>query len=243
LSKDKEVILKVEHLNKNYGHFHALKDVSFDVPAGKIIGLVGANGAGKSTIMKSITGIISFDSGDIQIDGKAVSKANREALINVGSLIESPGLYPFMSGWDNLKLYSSLGNTSDSDFNEIVNLVGSESFIHRKVKGYSFGQKQRVGIALAMINKPDLLILDEPLNGLDPVGIRDMRNALIAYKQTGKSILLSSHQLRELEAVADDYVFIDHGEIIPNEEVFAKEGDDLEDAFFNAIEKRERNHK
>lgn len=237
-------ILQVSNINKSFGRVRALRDVSFSVARGAIIGLVGPNGAGKSTTMKVITGVTAPDVGEVKVAGETVTMQHRHVLAKVGALIENPGLYAYMTGWDNLKLYAEVAGISDNEITEIVTQLGLVEFINKKVKTYSWGMKQRVGVALAMVNDPDLLLLDEPLNGMDPVSAEAVKAVLRNWRDAGKTILISSHTVRDLEGLVDDYIFIDRGEIISRDEILTaadgKVDPDLEEMFADVIARRKQ---
>lgn len=237
-------ILQLSNINKSFGRVRALRDVSFSVARGTIIGLVGPNGAGKSTAMKVITGVTAPDVGEIKVAGETVTMQHRHVLAKVGALIENPGLYAYMTGWDNLKLYAAVAGISDNEITEIVTQLGLVEFINKKVKTYSWGMKQRVGVALAMVNDPDLLLLDEPLNGMDPVSAEAVKVVLRDWRDAGKTILISSHTVRDLEGLVDDYIFIDRGEIISRDEILTaadgKVDPDLEEMFADVIARRKQ---
>ena len=237
-------ILQVSNINKSFGRVRALRDVSFSVARGAIIGLVGPNGAGKSTTMKVITGVTAPDVGEVKVAGETVTMQHRHVLAKVGALIENPGLYAYMTGWDNLKLYAEVAGISDNKITEIVTQLGLVEFINKKVKTYSWGMKQRVGVALAMVNDPDLLLLDEPLNGMDPVSAEAVKAVLRDWRDAGKTILISSHTVRDLEGLVDDYIFIDRGEIISRDEILTaadgKVDPDLEEMFADVIARRKQ---
>lgn len=237
-------ILQLSNINKSFGRVRALRDVSFSVARGTIIGLVGPNGAGKSTTMKVITGVTAPDVGEIKVAGETVTMQHRHVLAKVGALIENPGLYAYMTGWDNLKLYAAVAGISDNEITEIVTQLGLVEFINQKVKTYSWGMKQRVGVALAMVNDPDLLLLDEPLNGMDPVSAEAVKVVLRDWRDAGKTILISSHTVRDLEGLVDDYIFIDRGEIISRDEILTaadgKVDPDLEEMFADVIARRKQ---
>ncbi|WP_270318470.1 ABC transporter ATP-binding protein [Weissella confusa] len=237
-------ILQLSNINKSFGRVRALRDVSFSVARGTIIGLVGPNGAGKSTTMKVITGVTAPDVGEIKVAGETVTMQHRHVLAKVGALIENPGLYAYMTGWDNLKLYAAVAGISDNEITEIVTQLGLVEFINKKVKTYSWGMKQRVGVALAMVNDPDLLLLDEPLNGMDPVSAEVVKVVLRDWRDAGKTILISSHTVRDLEGLVDDYIFIDRGEIISRDEILTaadgKVDPDLEEMFADVIARRKQ---
>lgn len=206
-------ILTVQNLNKSFGNKHVLHDVSFNIEKGHIVGLVGPNGAGKSTIMKTILGLFHFQSGSVEIAGQPVTVAKHEVLSKVGALIEYPGIYPFLTGWDHLQLFAD-GDHQLIHIQEIISQLNMDSYIKRKTKGYSLGMKQKLGIALALVNFPDLVILDEPMNGLDPEAIKDLRDLIISESQKGTTFLISSHILSELQRLAQDLLIIDNGRIV-----------------------------
>nr|WP_253955990.1 ATP-binding cassette domain-containing protein [Lactiplantibacillus pentosus] len=207
-----EAILSVTHLNKRFKRQPVLQDVTFDCEPGRIIGLVGANGAGKTTIMKSILGLIRTE-GAVTIAGQAMQFDRHPALAQVGALIEYPSLYPYLSGWDNLRLFARDQDVA-AQIQALVTQFDMSDYIHRKARTYSLGMKQKLGIALAFLNRPQLVILDEPMNGLDPQGTKQLRDFIMAQKQQGVTLLISSHILGELQKLADDLVIIDHGRVI-----------------------------
>ena len=217
--------LEVQSLNKFFGRKQALFDVSFDIEPGTILGLIGPNGAGKSTIMKSIVGLTDYNSGSIKIDGKELTKNKRSSLENVGSMIESPAPYLNLTGRQNLKLFND-GSTTAEEMQEIMEETQITEFADRKAKKYSLGMKQRLGIAISLLNHPKLLILDEPMNGLDPQSTHDLRDLLVKLSKRGISILISSHLLDELSRIADYYVVINHGKVIKKSDAksFLSEG-------------------
>ncbi len=215
-------ILQVDGLNKYFGRKHVLKDVSFTVKPGRIVGLVGPNGAGKSTIMKAILGLFNYNSGKISIDGSPVSPTSHKVLKKVGALIEYPGIYPFLTGVQHLRLFSSDEITMEQ-INELVAKLKMDKYIDRKAKSYSLGMKQKLGIALALVNHPEFVILDEPMNGLDPQANMDLRNIISDLAAQGTTFLISSHILSELEKLVDDLVVIDQGEIVYTESMAALE--------------------
>ncbi|MBE7076831.1 MAG: ABC transporter ATP-binding protein [Clostridiales bacterium] len=209
-------VLHVENLTKYYGKKAVVNNVSFSLYPGQIFGFVGPNGAGKSTAIKMITGLISISSGKAKIDGYNIEKAYEKAISKVGAVVEMPRFYEYMSGLDNLKLFSKFyGKQAEKRIPSIVSLVGLENRIREKVSTYSLGMKQRLGIAGALLNNPKLLILDEPTNGLDPNGIVEMRNILKALaKKENITIIVSSHNLAELEQTCDLIGLINTGKMI-----------------------------
>ena len=205
-------ILQVKDLNKSFGKRQVLKNINFEIPKGQIVGLVGPNGAGKTTIMKSLLGLINAK-GKITILGKPVSFSSHKILDSVGALIETPAIYPFLSGLQHLKLFAAK-KTKKSDIDQLVGGLKMTNYINRKAKTYSLGMKQKLGIALALLNKPKLVILDEPMNGLDPQATKDIRDLFLRLKDQGVTLLISSHILSELQKIADSLLVIDGGKII-----------------------------
>ena len=218
---ENNIILKVEGVTKIFGTRTAVNNVSFDIKKGEIYGLIGQNGAGKTTIIRIITGLCKPTSGNVFISGYNIQTNFEKAIKNVGAIIENPELYAYMSGMDNLKYFGSLyKNVTKNKIDEIVSLMGMDNRIHDKVKTYSLGMKQRVGIAQALLHDPELLILDEPTNGLDPNGIKEMRNFLKSLaKKKGIAILISSHILSEMELICDKIGIIDNGMIVENKSI------------------------
>ena len=209
-------ILSVNNLTKTYGMRKVVNNVTFSLFPGQIFGFVGPNGAGKSTTIRMITGLTPITSGSIKICGFSIEKNFQQAIYNVGAVVEIPQLYPYLSGLQNLKLLASFyGKKALKRIPEIVKLVGMENRINDKLSTYSLGMKQRLGIAQALLNKPKLLILDEPTNGLDPNGIVEIRNILKVLAEKEKmSIIISSHNLTELEHTCDVIGLINNGKII-----------------------------
>lgn len=209
-------VLSVNNLSKEYGTKRVVNNISFALFPGQIFGFVGPNGAGKSTTIKMITGLSTISYGSVRICGYSVKTAFKKAIRNVGCVVEYPQFYPYLSGLKNLKLYANFyGKSALKNIDEIVKLVGMENRINDKVSTYSLGMKQRLGIAQALLNKPKLLILDEPTNGLDPNGIVEIRNILkVLAKKEHMTIFISSHNLAELEHICDTVGFINNGKLI-----------------------------
>lgn len=209
-------VLKVQNLIKEYGSKKVVNNVSFTLYPGQIFGFVGPNGAGKSTTIRMITGLTTITEGDIRICGYSVSRAFTKAISKIGAVVEMPQLYPYLSGEKNLKLFASFyGKKAINRIPQIVKLVGMENRIKEKVSTYSLGMKQRLGIAQALLSKPQLLILDEPTNGLDPNGIVEMRNILkVLAEKEQITIIISSHNLAELEQTCDIIGVISNGRLI-----------------------------
>ena len=218
-----ENILECRSLCKNFGKKQILKDVSFEIKEGDILGFIGPNGAGKTTTIKLILGLQSMTSGKVYINGYNVEKEFTKAIEKVGAIVENPDMYMYMSGYDNLKLVSNMyKGIGTKRIDEVVKLVKLENRINDKVSKYSLGMRQRLGIAQAILHKPNLLILDEPTNGLDPEGIKEMRELLISLAKNEKmAILISSHNLAELDNFCNKVCIIKNGEIIETSEISA----------------------
>ena len=207
------VALEVEHLSRSYGSRHAVSDLSFDVRPGEVVGFLGPNGAGKTTTIRMCLNLIRPTSGSVRIFG--VAGGNAEALSRVGCLIESPAVLPFLSGRDNLEfLRRARGGLESTAVARALTTVGLADRAQDRVRTYSLGMRQRLGLALALLSNPDLLILDEPANGLDPAGIVGMRDLLRRLAADGKAILVSSHVLSEVEETCDRVVIINRGRLV-----------------------------
>ncbi|KRL88179.1 ABC transporter, ATP-binding protein [Lacticaseibacillus pantheris DSM 15945 = JCM 12539 = NBRC 106106] len=206
-------ILTVDGLHKSFGSHQVLRKVSFTVEPGHVVGLVGPNGAGKSTIMKIILGLIPYDRGQVTIGGQSVGITSHQALGQVGALIEYPGIYPFLTGKQHLQLFAQ-GPDKQKRVDAVVHDMGMEKYINSKAKRYSLGMKQKLGVAQALLNEPALVILDEPMNGLDPAAVKSLRDLIRAKADAGTSFLISSHILSELEKVADDVLILNKGLIV-----------------------------
>ena len=207
-------MLSVQNVDVFINQKEIIHQASFQVPTGAVIGLVGPNGAGKTTIMKTILGLTKF-SGSIRIDNQEVTENNHQALQQVGALIEHPAIYPFLTGLQNLELYSQ----DHQDLQEVVSLVQMESYLNQRAKNYSLGMKQKLGIALALLNKPRLVILDEPMNGLDIEATITIRKVIKQYAQQGTAFLISSHVLSELQKVMTGIVLLNAGQVVMDKTV------------------------
>ncbi len=187
-----EPILHIEGLDKTIGKKHILKNISMDVRQGEIIGLLGPNGSGKTTLIRIIVGLLKKNSGTITINGFQHDADFEKALESVGAIVENPEFYPYLTGWENLKHFANMHkNIKEDRFQEVIERVGLTNAVHDKVKTYSLGMRQRLGIAQAILHRPNLLILDEPTNGLDPGGMKDFRDHLKELAELeGTSILL-----------------------------------------------------
>ncbi|HHS0475003.1 TPA: lantibiotic protection ABC transporter ATP-binding protein, partial [Streptococcus pyogenes] len=219
-------MLKIQNLKKSYGKRTILNNVNMNIPKGKVYALIGPNGAGKSTIMKILTGLVSKTSGSIIFEGREWS---RRDLRKIGSIIEEPPLYKNLSAYDNMKVVTTMLGVSESTILPLLNKVGLGNIDKRPVKQFSLGMKQRLGIAISLINSPKLLILDEPTNGLDPIGIQELREIIESFKSEGMTIMISSHILSEVEHLADFIGFIYEGKIILEKEYDGSEN--LEELF------------
>jgi len=209
-------ILELKNVTKTFGNRIAVNNVSFKINEGEIFGFLGPNGAGKSTTMKMICGLSKITRGNIYVCGKSVKKDFTETAKMIGGLIETPIMYNYMSGYDNLKYYASLyPSVKKSDIMSYAKVVGLENRLKDKVGTYSLGMKQRLGICQALLHNPKLLVLDEPLSGLDPAGVKEIRDflKLLARKQH-IAILVSSHMLSEMELLCDTVGIINNGQLI-----------------------------
>lgn len=209
-------ILECHDLHKKFGKKEILKGVSLEAEAGDILGFIGPNGAGKTTTIKLILGLQSITSGTVKINGYDVGKDFTKAIKGVGTIVENPDLYMYMSGYDNLKMIANLydGITKER-LDEVIKLVGLDNRIHDRVSKYSLGMRQRLGVAQAILHKPNLLVLDEPTNGLDPEGIKQVKDLLVMLAKKEKmAILISSHNLLELESFCTKVTIIKNGEVV-----------------------------
>ena len=208
-------ILKIENLTKSYGKNLVLKDINLEIKEGSIFGLIGPNGAGKSTLMKSILGLVKKDSGKITLYGKEVNEKNqKETNRNLGSLIEAPSFYDHLTAYDNLDLICDMKNINKDKIDKTLRDVGLIKSKDKKVREFSLGMKQRMGIAIALIGNPKFLILDEPINGLDPYGIEEMRDLFKSIvKNSNTSIVISSHILDEIEKISTHIGILKNGSL------------------------------
>ncbi|MGX4764700.1 ABC transporter ATP-binding protein [Bacillus mojavensis] len=210
-----EPILHIEGLDKKIGSKQILKQISMDVRQGEIIGLLGPNGSGKTTLIRIIVGLLKQNSGSVAINGFKHDTEFEQAMEAVGAIVENPEFYPYLSGWENLKHFANMHKKIDDDrLDEVVERVGLTSAIDDKVKTYSLGMRQRLGIAQAILHRPKLLILDEPTNGLDPAGMKDFRDHIKELaEEEGTAVLFATHLLREVEDLCDRVIIIQKGEI------------------------------
>ncbi|MBU3178583.1 lantibiotic protection ABC transporter ATP-binding protein [Clostridium estertheticum] len=228
----KDYLLVTQELTKIFKKESAVDALSISVPRNHIYGLLGANGAGKSTTLKMITGLLKPTSGEIDFDGHPWS---RNDLKNIGALIEQPPIYGNLTAHENLKVHTTLLGLPDHRISEVLEIVDLTNTEKKQAKHFSMGMKQRLGIATAILNHPKLLILDEPTNGLDPIGIRDLRKLIKSFPEQGITVILSSHVLSEVEQVID-YVGIMSGGILGYQGEI-NENEDLETLFMNVADK------
>lgn len=212
---DPEIILSVKNLKKSIKGKPIIKGVSFDIREGEIFGFLGPNGSGKTTTIRMLVDLIRPTEGTITLCGKDVHKEHNKALVHVGSIVENPELYPYLTGWENLDHFAGMlpGVTAER-IHKVVDIVGMGQRIHDQVKTYSLGMRQRLGIAQALLGRPKLLILDEPTNGLDPQGIKEMREFIRTLADEGLSLFISSHLLSEIQMMCDRVAIIRKGEVI-----------------------------
>lgn len=211
-----QAAIEIKNVYKKLSKRPIIQDFSLEVNRGEVLGLLGPNGAGKTTLIKMIVNLISIDSGTILIEGKDVTKQFEEAIRNVGAIVENPEFYKYMSGYKNLMNYARMyPDVSKERVMEVTRLVGLETRINDPVKAYSLGMRQRLGIAVALLHRPSVIILDEPTNGLDPAGIYELRNYLkkLAHEEN-IAVMVSSHMLSEMELMCDRTAIIEQGKLI-----------------------------
>lgn len=219
---EKNKIVEVKKLVKNYGNFCAVKDVSFDVYQNDVFGFLGPNGAGKSTTIRTILSLISPTSGTIKLFGKSLSENRNYILSRIGCIVEKPDFYKYLSAQKNLELFARISGSAITKkrISELIDFVGLAGREKDKVSGFSHGMKQRLGIAQTLLHDPDLIILDEPTTGLDPQGIIDIRNLILKLKnEKNKTVIISSHILSEIELIANRMIIINKGKTIVQGEV------------------------
>ncbi|QHJ69866.1 ABC transporter ATP-binding protein [Planococcus halotolerans] len=220
--------MQLVNLKKTIGNKPIIKGLDFEIRAGEVFGFLGPNGAGKTTTIRMMVGLIDITEGDVLIEGKSIKTDFKGAIQHVGAIVENPEMYPFLSGWKNLKQYARMvEGVTDERIKEVVSLVGLEKAIHEKAGRYSLGMRQRLGIAQALLHGPSILILDEPTNGLDPSGIREIRKYIrnLAEKEN-VAVIVSSHLLTEIELMCDRIGVIKNGELIAIEEVRTVENEE-----------------
>jgi len=215
-------VIDVRHVSKNFKEVKAVDDLSFSVPQGKVYGFLGQNGAGKSTTIRILLTLVMPTDGEIEMFGLNLKKNRKEILRKTGAIIEKPDLYKYLTAKENLEIFAAMSRVkiSEKRIMEQLEMVGLAERAKSKIKTYSQGMKQRLGIAVALINDPELIILDEPMNGLDPQGIADVRNLILHLSSgMGKTVFVSSHLLNEMEIIADSMLIIDKGKKIVEGEV------------------------
>ncbi|TVQ48370.1 MAG: ATP-binding cassette domain-containing protein [Saprospirales bacterium] len=204
------MILKTANLSRNYGPIKALNQLNLQVNQGEILGLLGPNGSGKTTTLALVLGILHRTDGNYEwFEGRY-----NNPLINIGSILENPNFYGYMSGWDNMQIIQKIRNVKEGKLQELSELVGLKDRIHSRVKTYSLGMKQRLAIACSLIGDPEVLIFDEPTNGLDPQGIADIRNLILQIAGMNKTIIMASHILSEVEKICTHTAILNKGKLI-----------------------------
>ena len=232
-------ILETKELTKKFGRQKAVDNLSLQIEKNSVYGLLGPNGAGKSTTLKMITGMLHKTSGEILFEDKPWSRADLE---KIGALIEMPPLYDNLTAWENLKVRTLLLGLPDSRIKEVLEIVDLKNTGKKKSGQFSIGMKQRLGIAIALLNHPRFLILDEPTNGLDPLGIQELRDLIKSFPEQGITVILSSHILAEVEQIADHIGIINNGRLEYQNAINHQEN--LEELFMNVVKKgrRENEH-
>lgn len=209
-------VLKLENVTKMIRGKKLIDQLSFEVKAGEVFGFLGPNGAGKTTTIRMIVGLTKISSGDMMICGKNIKKNYVDAVQHIGAIVENPELYPFLTGYQNVKQYARMAKgVTTEKINEVIELVGLKDRIHEKVKTYSLGMRQRLGLAQSLLHDPKILILDEPTNGLDPAGIREIRDYIRKLaKEKEIAVIVSSHLLSEMEMMCDRIAIIQQGKLV-----------------------------
>ncbi|PEC49517.1 ABC transporter ATP-binding protein [Bacillus sp. AFS096315] len=226
---NRDIVLELKSVNKTISNQKIIKDISFELYKGEVLGLLGPNGSGKTTTMRMIVGLMSITSGEIYIQGNSIKNNFKESIKQIGAMIETPAFYPFFSGYKNLLYFARmLEGVSKERVLEVIDLLGLSNAIHKKFSTYSLGMKQRLGIAQALLHNPSILILDEPTNGLDPAGVREIRDYLKRIAEVEQTaILLSSHLLSEIELICDRSIIIQNGQFVESIDLNDKSGEKL----------------
>ena len=213
-------VLELKNVSKSFGKRKVIDNLSLEVKEGEIYGFLGPNGSGKTTTIKMILRLIDNDSGEIKVNGYDTKKQFEKAMECIGAIVENPDMYKYMSGIDNLKLHARIRNVDSKRIDEVLELVELKDRAKDKVGKYSLGMKQRLGLALTLLHKPNVLILDEPTNGLDPAGIKKLRDILkeISHKE-GVAVFVSSHILAEMQQMCDKVAVLDNGKIVKVETI------------------------
>lgn len=222
-------VLELKNVSKTFGKRKVIDNLSLEVKEGEIFGFLGPNGSGKTTTIKMILKLIDNDEGTIKVNGYDTEKQFEKAMECIGAIVENPDMYKYMSGIDNLKLHARIRNVSKQRIDEVLKLVELDNRSKEKVGKYSLGMKQRLGLAITLLHKPKVLILDEPTNGLDPAGIKKLRDILkeISHKN-GVAVFVSSHILSEMQLMCDRVAVIDNGKIVKIEEISSEEEEKTE---------------
>lgn len=237
-------IIEVIGVTKKYKNISVVDDVSITLEKGKIYGLIGPNGSGKTTTIKMMLGMIKPTKGIVKVFGKEIRLSREEILKNIGALVEGPAFYGDLNAYDNMRIVALMKNVSTEKIRPILETMGLEKTQNKKVKEFSLGMKQRLGIAQALLGDPTVLILDEPVNGLDPSGIHEIRELILALRNKKDiTFFISSHILSEIEMIADDIIALNEGKILYSGELNGlkdvSKGSSLEEAYLNLLEKKE----
>ncbi|MCG8433983.1 MAG: ATP-binding cassette domain-containing protein [Gammaproteobacteria bacterium] len=236
-------MIEVDRISKRFGEVEAVKEVTFRAERGKVTGLLGPNGAGKSTSLRIIAGVLKADGGSVKINGHDVQKSPDDARMALGVLPHAKGLYPRLTGRENIRYYGKLnglrGEELENNINSLIEMLDISEFADRKAEGYSQGQGTKVALARAMVHRPDAIVLDEPTNGLDVMATRSLRELIHQLRDTGKCVLLSSHVMQEVGALCDEIIIIAHGKMLAHgspDAIRRQTGkENLEDAFVAVI--------
>ncbi|MDU4696872.1 MAG: ABC transporter ATP-binding protein [Paenibacillus sp.] len=230
-----EPVVRMRDVSKRIGGKTLIDRLTLDIPRGQVYGFLGPNGAGKTTTIRMMVGLMSITEGDIQIEGASIKDRFEEAISHVGAIVENPEMYKFLTGYQNLLHYARMSpGVTKQRIWEAVERVGMQNRIHDKVKTYSLGMRQRLGVAQAILHRPKLLVLDEPTNGLDPQGIRELRDYLrVLAREEGTTVFVSSHLLSEMELMCDTVAVIQQGRLVDVKSLHpeAGEGRERETAF------------
>ena len=238
-------VISINDLHKSFKKKEVLKGISLEVNEGEVLGLIGPNGAGKTSLLKNICGLLSFESGSISVNGESVAEKGNSICTNIGVLIEETCAYPKLTGFKNLRLVADLydSNITDEELNNIIDIVDLTENIHNKFKTYSLGMKQRLGIAMALLNSPKILILDEPINDLDVAGAKNIRELIkFLAEKRNITVLISSHMLSELDKTCDRAAFIKDGKIIKVATKDELDSEGFEEEYFKLMGSEEKNY-
>ena len=232
------IVLETRGLTKRFGDLLAVDHVDLRIEEGELFGFLGPNGAGKTTTISMIAGLLYPTEGQVFVMGQEISPTRTEGLRQAGILLPPPGFLPYLSARENLRLLAQIyPNVDDNRVEEVLSMLGLQEAASRKVKGYSTGMRQRLGLAAALLHRPRLLVLDEPTSGLDPIGMKEMRELLRTLADEGTTIFLSSHLLHEVEQICDRVAILDHGQVLAVGYVreLLKGKRDLEDVFMDVV--------